>query len=106
MNNGTTALPPCEQIFLNKKMLEMCIVWVHEKSRSWIFLVDVYILQIDTPLVLLDCFVNCFVVQLFASGFLSASPMGPCFSPMHKASNGDGDGVKEVSTHYIVCHNP
>jgi hypothetical protein len=84
----------------------MCIFLVHEKSRSWNFFVDVYILQIDTHLVLLDFFVNCFVVQLFALGVLSASPMGPCFSPIHKTSNGDGDGVKEVSIHYIVCHNP
>lgn len=37
---------------------------------------------------------------------LSASPMDPCLSPMHKTSNGDGNGVKMVSTHHIVYCNP
>jgi hypothetical protein len=41
-------------------------------------------------------------MQANAPNVLNASPMDPCFSPMHKTSN----GVKMVSTHHIVYYNP
>lgn len=86
INNGTTPPPPCERIFFNKKCFK-CVLFKCMKNLDLEFsFVDVYILQIDNPLVLLDFFVNCFVVQLFALGFLSASPWAhvflPCIRPL------------------------
>jgi hypothetical protein len=45
-------------------------------------------------------------MQVNAPNVLSASPIDPCFSPMHKTSNGNGNGVKMVSTHHIIYYNP